>query len=363
MADPSTQSQFLLFLQFLRHCTGTVNGALFYAGILAGLIAFPIYAVVLIRRHTRVYMDQVLMAIAERDPWLMTVGHGEGVFATEEPFEWLQDLCKWQARYHGVRMFFGSPDLEAKCIQVTKALLAVFLSWADNIKLLSREKQERLIDLLNRMKKRSADPSIDRLLRLLGSSDDPLGWLRPIWEGSREMRTWETFLQEIEVPIYFSPTEAAAAVELTREKLAVSMFLFSRKNLSFRQEIEEFLSVVHELAGQTVRLNAVLVDRMVGAKGALVSSLRAVVEGDPELSKLQQHPAWQQYVLAFGATPLAALNAAPADSFRALRKKFNQRMHEIHVGDVRGQSAVEAAKSVDLAWQALLVLKKDGLVG
>jgi len=358
--DPvTTQEQMTSFLGLLSHATGSVYSALYYAGVFIGFIVFPIYGVVLLRRQTRKYMEKILSEIAERDPWLWAAAQGMDMFDTERPFRWLEDLCRWQARYHGVKIFFGSPDLEAKCIQATKALANVFLSWAQDVNKLKPDKKERLVGLLQRLNERSADPDIGKLLALISSPDDPLQWIQDLRKDADEIRSWYDMLEALDLPSDTKPEEAAAKGHATKQEIAKALLVFARKEVPCRGELHTFLRALHQHSTGTVRITAIHVDKALGAKGELLAALKDMLEGadaGTDLQKLKQHPAWQKFVIAFGHTPFEVLEAHPEDGFASLQSKYRARIGQVP------QEAAQERKSLDLAWDVILLLRKDRLL-
>ena len=94
----------------------------------------------------------------------------------------------------------------------------------------------------------------------------------------------------------------------------------------------------------------------------LTESPKVVASRKETLAKMLAHPAWQKYELAFGTTPLAALESRPGDRLKTVRKRFQKKMRELHAAPLLGPVAAEEAKAIDLAWQAVLVLRHDGLI-
>ncbi|OGV63643.1 MAG: hypothetical protein A3K19_08475 [Lentisphaerae bacterium RIFOXYB12_FULL_65_16] len=362
MDEATTQEQLGVFLDLFHHCTATVTSSLYYAGVLCGLIVFPIYAVVLLRGHTRKYMDKVLSEISDRDPWLWATLRGKDMFETDKPFDWIQDLCQWQTRYHHVRVFFGSPDLEAKCIQATNALLNVFMSWSDDLRDLPPAKRGRLVDLLTELKKRSEEPEIDRLLKILTAPEDPFAWIRALNVKAQNMRSWFDFLAGIDAPGDLAPAAAAAHGEATREKTAMALLVLARDDCPFPRETGEFLRGLHLRTAGPLRITAIHVDKALGKEGKLVDSLKDLLEGNPQLRRLREHPAWRKFVMAFGKTPLAALESVPEDDVAALRKRHHALGAALQKAPARDPAAVCRRKELDLAWETVQVLCEEGLL-
>jgi hypothetical protein len=358
----TTQEQMGAFLGLFHQCTGTVTSALYYAGILCGLIVFPIYAVILLRRHTRKYMDKVLSEISARDPWLWATLRGKDMFETEKPFEWLQDLCQWQKRYHRVRVFFGSPDLEGKCIQATGALLNVFLSWSADLRDLPAAQKGRLVTLLTELKKHAAEPDIDRLLTVLTAPEDPFAWIRAMAKAAREMQSWFDFLAGVGLPADLTAAAAAAYGEATREKTAMALLVLARDDCPFPVEIDTFLRGTHARAAGPLRIAAIHVDKALGKDGRLVDSLKDRLEGSPHLRRLREHPAWHKFVVGFGKTPLAALEGRPEDDAAALRRRRQTLVAALSAAPAHDPATVRRRKELDLAWDTLQVLLEEGLL-
>lgn len=359
---PSTQGQFWFFIELFREFTQTVTSALYYAGVFIALLVVPICAVVLMRRRVRRRMEAVLDDIAAWDPWLRATIRDGTTLSYNRLLPWLTALCKWRTRYRGVRVIFGMPDLEAKVIQLTKALVAVLLTRTHELRELSADDRQRLTALLRRLLTRKDDPAIRKLLELLTAANDPWAGLRQLQTLADGILSWPDFISAMGAPSLSTPAEAAAHGELDRTRLPLALFLFARKACSFHDDVSKFLQAVHQRWGIDLRTHTVRVDKFLQAEGQLINAVRLLLARDLTIERYGNHPAWRRFVVAFGQSPLAALGANPDDDFAALRTHYRHRMLAVHPDLVKALDTTEEAKAVTLAWQVVLALRKDGLL-
>lgn len=365
----TTQGQMHEFLGLCRQVIGSLHTALYCAGVLVGFIIFPIYGVVLLRRRTRIHMENVLDEIAEGDPWLWAAGHGKATFRADRPLQWLQDLCQWQARYHGVKIFFGSPDLEAKCIQVTSALVDVFLSRSYEFRKMPAPRKEKLVELLRQLKKWSVDPELEKLLTLLTARADPLESIRNLSDKICTVKSWSDFLERLRLPSHLSPQEAVDHEPRSRELLTAALLLFARPDCPCADQCESLLHALRRRSAGPLQLTSIRVDQAIEADGALVASLRQLFDATAsaappgsDAARLQEHAAWRRFVLAFRESPFEVLQAEPGDGFAALRAKHHRLSSACRARSGDQPAAVRQQKRLDLAWEVVMLLNRDRLL-
>lgn len=363
MEQTGTAGVLMVVAQLLRHCTRSIHSALFYGGLLAGAIAFPLYAIVLLRRHMQASMDKVLTELAERDPWLWAAVRGRRFFETEQPFEWLEDLCRWQKRYRGIRVVFGSPDLEAKCLHVTGALLQVLLSWSREFESLSPERRARLDALLEQVHGASAEALVTRLRRLLATRVDPLAWLGELAEEAEGIDTWSAFLRSTGMSRDLSPIQAADEAADDRETVALALFLLSREAFPFQEETKAFLRQCHTRSHDVVRNAALCVDQHLERHGTFVAVVRDVTEGGAQSARFESHPDYRKFVHAFGQSPFTFLGTSADEPVPVIREQFRQQLAQARSAARTGEDgAFERAKTLQIAWGTVCYLQKAGLL-
>ena len=360
MEDPEAVGFLLTIVQFLRHCTKAIPTAMYYGGILAGILAFPTYAVVVMRRRTRARMEEVLAELATRDPWLQAAARGKGFFETDEPLRWLEDLCDWRKNYEGVRVFFGSPDLEAKCIQVTQALINVFLSWSSELKSLTPARRGRLIELLNRLHTDTPTTETQTLLHALQSQPQPLAWVNALWEEAESINSWDGFLKRAGLATDLSPIDAAEEAQGARETYALALLLYARETYPFREELKVFLRAACAKSHGLIRTLVPAVDSVLRLDGALVQSVRELVTKEAVASRYESHPDFRKFVMAFGESPFVSLGVSPDEDLETVRPKFRQLLAQAQAdAQEQKEGAFEKSKILQLAWGAVVYVKQS----
>ena len=358
----TTSAELQVFIELFREFTNDASNALYYFGILTGIMVFPIYGVVLLRRHTRMRMENILTRIEEWDPWLWSSVRQESIFVNDRVLDWLDQLCVWQKRYRGLRLVFGMPDLEAKCIQLTRALLAVFLSHAYEIKDLTDRKRNELAGVLDRLKRIRPYPGVDRLQQHLSAPARAAADLDSLHRMAEEIHSWRSYLLRIGLPSHLPPEDVVLRPSFSEDHATIAVFLWARGGLGFREQLRSLLRAADRKFGQGMRSRVILADRLLGADGTLVAGVRHILLDSVKLDKFREAPAWRKFELAFSADPVEVLGADPEDDFSTMRKKYRRLMMNVHPDLSRDRDATEDAKALTLAWQVILKLRKKGVL-
>jgi hypothetical protein len=362
MEAETTQKQFQLFLQFFGETTDTLYQAIYYSGLFIGLIIFPIYAIYLIRKNIKRRMDEMLREITQWDPWLWSrVTHGS-VFYNDKAVKWLSFLCKNQTKYRGVMLAFGFPDIEAKSIQLTKAFLSVCLFRIHEIKNLPQERQDKIISLLQTLKKKSRYEDIDKIISLVNTPDEQEKRFQELHGKAARINNWKAFLYNLSLPLSFSPKEAAEDENISKDHIDMSLFLLAKNNKEpkLKEDLNEFIKTLHHRFVKELRIDAVHIDKYLNMDRRLQEILHEVISSEslnPVLEKCSKIMEWNEFISSFGISPVEFISGDPNQlEYRTLHENYSQKRRLFH-----RTANIENLKELDIAWEVIQKLKRKGI--
>jgi hypothetical protein len=361
--NPSREG-FSLFLELFREFTQSVSDALYYSCIFIGMIVFPIYAVVLIRRGVRGRMENVLAKIARWDPWLWAAVRmgGRDLFEVDNAVHYLELLTNWRRRYRGVKFIFGLPDLEAKSIQLNRAILNVLLERIGDVQELPGEKKGKLKAVLEKLKLSEPDNRIGKILALIDQPRREQYSVAPWRNKIRDVKSWPDFLRLLSIPPHVQPGQVATHASFKLDYAIPALLLFSAAQAELRENLILLLGAVNGRHRLEFRRLVLETDFALSAGGGLIREIREALEPELKLARYGQSKAWVEYVVAFGQTPLQVLRAEAGDDYSALKKKYRRRIFETHPDRNKSPDAAEQARKVTLAWEVVEELRKRKLL-
>jgi hypothetical protein len=308
-------------------------------------------------------MDGMLREITQWDPWLWSRVTRGNVFYGGKAVQWLSFLCKNQTKYRGVMLAFGFPDIEAKSIQLTKAFLSICLFRIHEIKNLPKERQDKIISLLESLKKKSRYEEIDKIISHISLPDEQENHFREFNEKALIINNWKAFLYNTKLPLAFSPEEAGSDDEISKDHIDMSLFLLAvdNKEAKFKEELNEFIKTASRRFGKEFRVSTIHIDEYLNMNGQLQQTYQDLISSktlNPKLEKCAKLPEWNEFISSFGISPVEYLSGDQDQlDYSNLHDNYSLKRREFY-----RTGNIENLKELDIAWEIILKLKRKGIL-
>lgn len=352
---------------FFEHATQTVRSALLYAMLLVCFIILPIYAVFLLRRRVARRVERFLEEVARWDPWRQAQLTDAG-FAGEKPIAWLRELGHWRRNYSRASLVFGLPDLNAKFLELGRALIRLYHARADDVRQLDAARRQEIIDGLHQFEDSPLEDEAYQVIESLetgfeGRQKD----LRRIGKQADSVDTWVDLLELMQVPSHASPEEAASHPALTTEHATPALFVLAReKPVQWHPKLVDLLRRLHTRFGQRFRVTAVRVDSFLQAGGTLIRELREILgngelEEENALERFEACVSWRLFQRLFQDTPFETMEISPNASFGEARIRYRQERAKLRHGrPEEAEANQQRREQLTLAWEVIRELKERG---
>lgn len=361
----STQSQFKIFADYIASICHNVQDAIYYFGIFIGFIVFPIYAVILIRKHTRMKMEQLLSEISQWDPTIWSRVSSGTVFDSDKPLLWLGSLNKWQHYSRKNILSFGMPDLHAKSIQLTKAILAVCVARVHEIENMHPKKKVVFIKLLKQLKKKNNYAEIDILLNKFHVKGEKLYDLSQLIEKSGNIKNWDNFTKYLDLSSMFSVKQISFHSNYDLDNFFLTLYLYAKSEGDFNENLSKLLLSTYFRYQNVFKIYTYEIDKYIEANGLFVNKIQSLLEELPvetkEFDKFKADEEWSKFLLAFDKNPFLLIEGSPKDSYQELQRKFKEKIGYLYLNDT-SENGVELLKTTKLGWEVIESLKKNKLI-
>ncbi len=361
----STQSQFQVFADYFASICRNIQDAIYYFGIFIGFIVFPIYAVILIRKHTRMKMGQLLSEISQWDPTIWSTVSSGTVFDSEKPLLWLKNLAKWQNYSRKNILSFGMPDLHAKSIQLTKAILAVCVARVHEIENLHPDKKVVFIKLLKQLKKKKNYAEIDILLSKFDVKGEKLYDLAQLIEKLGNIKTWDDFTKYLDLSSMFSIKQISSHSNYGLDNFFLTLYLYGKSGGELNKNLSKLLLTTYFRYQNVFKIYTCEIDKYTEANGLFINNIQSLLEELPietkEFDKFKPDEEWSKFLLAFDKNPFLLIEASPKDSYQELQRKFKEKIGYLYLNDT-SENGVELLKITKLGWEVIESLKKNKLI-